>query len=256
MQELHQTLQGYYSRVASSFPTTITPASISQPNVAEDLLFAHLIFKCIVKAAEWTWNRVTHNSYEHLAAWVCFCGSAIDKFAHILLVQVEQLFQASAVQLQTLSELRINLMFALQSAPPNQIGARSVDLLTRHVRLFGKLFRRMQELSHQKFVALPLCGDLVLYYWSKVVQASSAPAEAIAGRNNFLCLWPADFSDLVADNIVPILQIQPTPSSRFASSSRRWCCSRTVSRSGRQSAKTGPRMRTVLPLRLVRWRRV
>ena len=105
---------------------------------------------------------------------------------HILLVKVEQLFQASAVQLQTLSELRINLMFALQSAPTNQIGARSIDILTRHVRLFGKLFRRMQELSHPKFVALPLCGDLVLYYWSKVVQASSAPAEAIAGTDKLL----------------------------------------------------------------------
>lgn len=103
--------------------------------------------------------------------------------------KVEQLFQASALQLQTLSELRINLMFALQSAPTNQIGARSVDMLTRHVRLFGKLFRRMQELSHPKFIALPLCSDLVLYYWSKVVQASSAPAEAISGRNIFLVFY-------------------------------------------------------------------
>ena len=77
-------------------------------------------------------------------------------------------------------------MFALQSTPTNEIGARSVDILTRHVRLFGKLFRRMQELSHSKFVALPLCSDLVLYYWSKVVQASGAPAEAIAGKDVFL----------------------------------------------------------------------
>ncbi|EPT02714.1 hypothetical protein FOMPIDRAFT_1159700 [Fomitopsis schrenkii] len=173
VQELQQTLQGYYSRVASSFPTTITPTSISQPNIAEDLLFAHLIFKCVVKSAEWTWNRVTHNTYEHLGAWV------------------EQLFQASAVQLQTLSELRINLMFALQSTPTSQIGTRSVDILTRHVRLFGKLFRRMQELSHPKFVALPLCSDLVLYYWSKVVQASSAPPEAISDTSN--AIFPVRF---------------------------------------------------------------
>lgn len=183
MQELHQTLQGYYSRVASSFPATVNPTSISQPNVAEDLLFAHLIFKCVVKAAEWTWNRVTHKTYEHLGPWVRFYALIAVNLTHVLLVKVEQLFQASAVQLQTLSELRINLMFALQSAPTDQISARSVDILTRHVRLFGKLFRRMQELSHPKFVALPLCGDLVLYYWSKVVQASSAPAEAIAGTD-------------------------------------------------------------------------
>ncbi|KZT71615.1 ARM repeat-containing protein [Daedalea quercina L-15889] len=173
VQELHQNLQGHYSRVASSFPTTITLTSIAQPNVAEDLLFAHLLFKCVVKSAEWTWNRIVHNSYENLEPWI------------------QQLFQASAIQLQVLSELRVNLMLALQTAPTNQIGIRSVDTLTRHVRLFGKLFRRMQQLSTSRFVTLPLCSDLVLYYWSKVVQASNASADAIADTST--AIFPVRF---------------------------------------------------------------
>lgn len=229
--------------MASSFPTTITPTSISQPNIAEDLLFAHLIFKCVVKSAEWTWNRVTHNTYEHLGAWVCFCVPIVVNLADTPLLKVEQLFQASAVQLQTLSELRINLMFALQSTPTSQIGTRSVDILTRHVRLFGKLFRRMQELSHPKFVALPLCSDLVLYYWSKVVQASSAPPEAISGMNIFLSSYRLGF--LIVDDITLIYQIHLMLFSLFASSSRRWCCSRIASHNGRQSAKMGLRIRMV-----------
>ncbi|TFY59275.1 hypothetical protein EVJ58_g5888 [Rhodofomes roseus] len=162
VQELHQNLQGHYSRVALSFPTTITPVSISQIRTAEDLLFAHLIFKCVVKSAEWAWNRIVHNNYENLEPWI------------------QQLFQASAMQLQALSELRINIMLALQTAQTDKIGAHSIDILTRHVRLFGKLFRRMQQLSPSRFVALPICSDLILYYWSKVVQASNAPADAIA----------------------------------------------------------------------------
>ena len=54
-------------------------------------------------------------------------------------------------------------------------------MLTRHVRLFGKFFRRVQQLSFIKFVKLPLCSELILYYWNKVVQASEMPAEAMAG---------------------------------------------------------------------------
>ncbi|KAH9938596.1 ARM repeat-containing protein [Fomitopsis serialis] len=173
VQELHQPLQGHYSRVASSFPTTTTPASISQSRHAEDLLFAHLIFKCVVKSAEWTWNRIVHNSYEHLEPWI------------------QQLFQASAMQLQSLSELRINLMLALQTTQTDEIGTRSVDILTRHVRLFGKLFRRMQQLASSRFIALPLCSDLVMYYWSKVVQASNAPAEAIS--DTWSAVFPVRF---------------------------------------------------------------
>lgn len=99
--------------------------------------------------------------------------------------QTEQLFQASAVQLQTLSELRINLVLALQSATTDVVGQRSIDILTRHVRLFGKLFRQMQQKHASRFVSLPLCGDLVLYYWSKVVQASSAPQEYITGISSY-----------------------------------------------------------------------
>lgn len=85
------------------------------------------------------------------------------------------------MQLQMLSELRINLLLALQPLPKEAVLQRSVDILTRHVYLFGKLFRRMQQLSVSQFVALPMCSDLVMYYWSKVVQASDAPSEYIAG---------------------------------------------------------------------------
>jgi len=58
---------------------------------------------------------------------------------------------------------------------------RSIDQLTRHVRLFGKFFRRIQQLCVARFVALPMCSDVVLYYWGKVVQATTSSSDAIAG---------------------------------------------------------------------------
>ena len=65
--------------------------------------------------------------------------------------------------------------------PSDRNAALSIDYLTRHIRQYGKLFRRMQQLSCARFVSLNTCSDLVLYYWSKVVQATDAPPESIAG---------------------------------------------------------------------------
>jgi hypothetical protein len=62
----------------------------------------------------------------------------------------------------------------------NPYAQRSVDFLTRHIRLFGKFFRRLQELSSPRFVTLPSCATLVAYYWGKVEEATKYP-ESIAG---------------------------------------------------------------------------
>jgi len=53
----------------------------------------------------------------------------------------------------------------------------SIDRLTRHIRVFGKFFRRLQQLDAAKFVELPGCNDMVLYYWSKVVEATDHRSE-------------------------------------------------------------------------------
>jgi hypothetical protein len=90
-----------------------------------------------------------------------------------------------ALQLQSLFELRINLVLALcsTSSNVNVDAARSIDQLSRHVRLFGKFFRRLQQLNVRRFVALPLCTDLIMYYWSKVEQATSGPSQFVAGTS-------------------------------------------------------------------------
>jgi len=66
------------------------------------------------------------------------------------------------------------------SMPPDPIALHSLSLLYKFVRTFGKFFRRMQQVEVARFVDLPLCDDLVLYYWEKVVQANSS-AELIEG---------------------------------------------------------------------------
>lgn len=53
--------------------TTVTPQSISMPKIHDDILLAHLVYKCIVKMAVWLWNRVdklTKEEAERNQAWV------------------------------------------------------------------------------------------------------------------------------------------------------------------------------------------
>jgi hypothetical protein len=98
-------------------------------------------------------------------------------------IQVQELFQHSALQLQALSELRINLVKTIRATniAPDANARRSIDQLSRHIRLLGKFFRRLQQLNVAQFVELPVCSDIILYYWAKVVEATNAPPEMISG---------------------------------------------------------------------------
>ena len=100
-------------------------------------------------------------------------------------VQLQNLFQTSALRLQNLSELRINIIKAIRTSNPalDPTTRRSIDQLSRHVRLLGKFFRRLQQLNVSRFVEQPMCSDIVLYYWSKVVEATNAPSGMISGAS-------------------------------------------------------------------------
>lgn len=66
-------LQNYYSTAATVL-ARLNPSDISSPQTAEDLLIAHLVFKCLVKTATWAWSRIKHSdqaSMKDLEPWVC-----------------------------------------------------------------------------------------------------------------------------------------------------------------------------------------
>ena len=97
-------------------------------------------------------------------------------------MQIHEFFQSSVLQLKALSELRINLVLALQGRLESDAAVnRCITTLNRHVYLFGKLFRRLQLPDAPQFIKLPLCDDLVYYLWSKVVQSTEFPAGYIEG---------------------------------------------------------------------------
>jgi importin-11 len=97
-------------------------------------------------------------------------------------------FSKSCFQLaRILWELRVQLIVSLYqeiagSTSPSA-AVRALDTLTKHLRLYGKMFLRMQKLSSQRFVALPHANGLIHYYWAEVIKASNGPAEMISGEN-------------------------------------------------------------------------
>lgn len=163
-EQLRFVLYGYYSRMASTFTaTTLTPQTIDSQRIFDDIQLSHLVYKCIIRMAVWIWNRMDKLSLEERQSYQSW---------------LEDLFRNTAVQIKSLTELRKTIVMSLGQGLPNQ-SSRTIKALTKHIRSMGKFFRRMQQLSHQRFVLLPTCGDIILYLWSQVVEATSGPQELI-----------------------------------------------------------------------------
>ncbi|KAF8450539.1 ARM repeat-containing protein [Boletus edulis BED1] len=154
--QLRNIILEYYSRLS---PTILSIGGLlEQERIAASITVAHLVYKCLMRMALWSWPRITRDvkgELTELKEWFL------------------QLFQSSTAQLRALSELRINLILALRTMQTSgPITTLSIDRLTRHIRIFGKFFKRLQQLDPFKFVELPTCNEMVLYYWSKVVEAT------------------------------------------------------------------------------------
>ncbi|KAK0490845.1 armadillo-type protein [Armillaria novae-zelandiae] len=135
-----------------------------RPRSYNDILIGHRVYKCISKIAVWLWQRSDRTGKEQFTqkeAWF------------------RQSFQSSAAQLQVLLDLRYKIVTS-GSVNTHQ-SFKFVEILTTHIRHIGKFFRRLSQLSHSRFVELPMCGDLIMFYWSLVVQATSGEPGLIEG---------------------------------------------------------------------------
>ena len=87
--------------------------------------------------------------------------------------------------MQSLYEHRTAITTSLNSSnlPNTPPVLLTIERITRHVRAMGKFFRRLQQLELRKFVLLPICTDIVLYYWSVVVKSTEVSPELINGTS-------------------------------------------------------------------------
>lgn len=102
------------------------------------------------------------------------------------------LFSQSCFQLaREFSELRVCLVVGLRqalvgaSSSPGQglptTALKPIEVFTKHIKLYGKMFRRMQRLFSRRFIGLPGANEFVLYCWTEVVKAASGPSDLIEG---------------------------------------------------------------------------
>lgn len=95
--------------------------------------------------------------------------------------QQSQLFNSSHDYIRSFFNYRRDIILALRQGGKLDVARRPLKILTNHLRTYGKYFRRLQQLDAPRFVELPRCGDLVLYYWQLVVDATGCSAELVAG---------------------------------------------------------------------------
>ncbi|KAF8165214.1 armadillo-type protein [Crassisporium funariophilum] len=175
--QLHLLLYGYYSKMSVTF-STVTPQNIASQIFHDNVLLAHLVFKCLVKMAVWLWNkidRLSKEQHQENQTWL------------------EEMFQSSVAQVKALSGMRNTIVLSVlqNNSMGNEQTRRTISVFTRHLRLFGKFFRRMQQLSPERFVSLTSSGDLIMFYWSQVVEATNHPQDFVADSDE--AVYPVRF---------------------------------------------------------------
>ncbi|KAG8829540.1 hypothetical protein FRC17_006424 [Serendipita sp. 399] len=156
---IHEPLLATYSQATTAFGEGLSPQTLASIDKVNHIRIAHYAFKCLVKGMTFLWQRSRVKGFERAEGAVeSFFGTAVNHFI-------------------TLSQLRIQLFAA--NLNPTLTGSLTQIYLSRHIRVYGKFFRKTQIFSANRFVNLPNCRELVLHYWSRVVAASAAPKNEV-----------------------------------------------------------------------------
>ncbi|KAK7054202.1 importin N-terminal domain-containing protein [Favolaschia claudopus] len=169
------TFCAYYQQLITSFLQNPAPMST---RAYSDISLAHLVYKCIAKMAIWIWNRLGRGGKD-----------GIDDAAGQQ--WIASLVAETAPWLKQLVDLRQTIVTDQRGTlAANRPAQSTVDILTRHTRLMGKFFRRLQELSVNRFATLPCCPNLIAYYWGEVTKAAADPSNI---ADNSEALYPVRF---------------------------------------------------------------
>ncbi|KAF8528819.1 ARM repeat-containing protein [Hysterangium stoloniferum] len=151
---LYAPLISYYDSLSSLLQSSFTVTSLlnlSLQRTCEDIAeLAHMVFKPCTKIMLWLWQKTSQAQF------------------------------TSALETNNFVEVEISPSSRSTPTSIPVLSTKSIEHLTRHLRLYGKMFRRMQQLSVKRFVELPNANDLVLYYWGEVVKAASGPSDMIS----------------------------------------------------------------------------
>ncbi|KAI0320679.1 ARM repeat-containing protein [Amylostereum chailletii] len=160
MLQIHSTISEYYTFFVNAVVAALNAGDLASPRMIEDIQICQYLFKCISVMAVWVWQAASSNRRDN--------GQKFEDW-------VVGEFQRSASHLKILSDARVAHALAFQTASADADARRSLEYLVHYIRTLGKFFRRLQQLDVRRFVTMPLCDDLVSYYWNQVIQANNVP---------------------------------------------------------------------------------
>ena len=169
--------------MAPILTASLAPGNIGLPRTSEDISIAHFTYKCLTKLAIHVWQRSPRGDYTEYKPWVPRLIFQTQNTYSLNVFQLGEFFKSSGFQMQSLYEHRITITTSLNSSnlPGTPPVLLAIEKITHHVRTFGKFFRRLQQLVTKEFVLLPVCTDVVLYYWNKIVQSTEMSPGLING---------------------------------------------------------------------------
>ena len=169
---------------------SLAPGTVGLPRTFEDITVAHITYKCLTKLVIHIWSRLPRREYTEYRSQVPRIAPTATLHSYHR-SQIDEFFKSSGFQMQSLYEKRITVTMALSSSnlPNTPAVLSSIEKITGHLRTIGKFFRRLQQLETKKFVLLPICTDIVLYYWNKVVQSTEVSPELINGISEMIIAY-------------------------------------------------------------------
>ncbi|KAF9534185.1 armadillo-type protein [Crepidotus variabilis] len=170
--KLKMLLYNYYSKMSATFSAaSLTLQNIGTQTAHENIALSHLVYKCLMKIGVWLWGKLEKLSpqeVEENMPWL------------------EELVQNSATQVRSLWVLRKSVLLPLVANKSSMDDAtrQTILVLTKHLRVFGKLFRRLQQLSIDRFTNLAISTELVLFYWGEIVDSTNYSESVISDSDD------------------------------------------------------------------------
>jgi hypothetical protein len=180
---LYQTLFELYALLVQEI-STLTLPTLSSLRATDNIVLAHLVFKSLSNLSVWLFTQIGKKDKDFIVFDPAASELIEDRGESLSWTpdaQLRQVCQSAAAQLPVLANLRGELTLQYHHSPTSDIGLRGIERFTRHVLVYGKMFRRLQQVDKTRFAALPGFTEVVLYYWSKVVQSTQVAADFIAG---------------------------------------------------------------------------
>ncbi|KAJ3710388.1 ran binding protein 11 [Lentinula raphanica] len=157
---LNGTINAYFVKVSENIQLPPNAQAFENPRLYTDLVISHLLFKTLVTLTTWIWqrfNKLSNAEKQMLESWLT------------------GVFHQSVQQLQRLVSQRATVI-NLQPSDPSRLSPQTLlthQILTKHIRRFGKFYLRMAAVDPRRMTELPNCSDVVMFYWGQVVEAAN-----------------------------------------------------------------------------------